>query len=82
MGALRCVSRIKYHMALMLPTKILKYFPSATIYTDRHEPGYWDSLSNYEKKQAVIILAGRFAADEFEMKQLIKFAEKGMMFLS
>lgn len=52
-------------------------FPGATIYTDRHEPGYWDSLSNYEKKQAVIILAGRFAADEFEMKQLIKFAEKG-----
>lgn len=52
-------------------------FPQAEVYTDRHEPGYWDSLSNYEKDQAVIILTGRFAADEFEMKQLIKFAEKG-----
>jgi hypothetical protein len=52
-------------------------FPAASVYTDRHEPGYWDSLSNYDSKQAVIILTGRFAADEFEMKQLIKFAEKG-----
>lgn len=52
-------------------------FPQAEVYTDRHEPGYWDSLSYYEKGQAVIILTGRFAADEFEMKQLIRFAEKG-----
>lgn len=52
-------------------------FPEATIYTDRHEPGYWDSLSSYDNKQAIIILTHRFSADEFEMKQLIKFAEKG-----
>jgi hypothetical protein len=56
----------------------LKYiFPDAAVYTDNHEPGYWDSLSNSENGQAVIILADHFNADDFEMKQLINFVENG-----
>jgi hypothetical protein len=52
-------------------------FPGAKIYTGREEPGYWDSLSRYEDKQALIIITNRFAADESEMKKLISFAENG-----
>lgn len=52
-------------------------FPKATIYFNRNEPGYWDSLSNYESHQALIIVTGKFNADESEMKKLIEFIEKG-----
>ncbi|HND96747.1 MAG TPA: hypothetical protein PLH49_13350, partial [Chitinophagaceae bacterium] len=32
----------------------LKYiFPGATISENKYEPGYWDSLSKYEDKQAL-----------------------------
>lgn len=56
----------------------LKYlFPKATIYTNRNEPGYWDSLSSSESGQALIIVTGKFNADEGEMKKLISFIEKG-----
>jgi len=56
----------------------LKYlFPEALIYSDKREPGYWDSLFNYETKQAFIAITGRFSADEPEMKRLITFAENG-----
>lgn len=56
----------------------LKYiFPKAAIYTNRYEPGYWDSLSSYETDQALIIITGKFNADEGEMKKLISFVEKG-----
>jgi hypothetical protein len=52
-------------------------FPKAAIYTNRYEPGYWDSLSNYESNQALIIITGKFNANESEMKKLISFIEKG-----
>lgn len=52
-------------------------FPEAIIYTENHEPGYWDSLSNYDSKQAFIAITGRFSADEPEMKRLITFAKNG-----
>jgi hypothetical protein len=56
----------------------LKYiFPQATISENKYEPGYWDSLSKYEDKQALIILTTRFIADETEMKKLVAFAENG-----
>ena len=58
--------------------KNLKHiFPGAAIYTNRYEPGYWDSLSSYETGQALIIITGKFNADESEMKKLISFVEKG-----
>jgi len=52
-------------------------FKQAAIYTSRAEPGYWDSLSNYESNQAFISINGRFSADEEEMRRLINFAENG-----
>ena len=52
-------------------------FPKAAIYTNTYEPGYWDSLSSYDKNQALIIITGKFNADEREMKKLITFIEKG-----
>ena len=52
-------------------------FPNANIFTSNQEPGYWDSLSNYESKQAFISISGRLNADESEMKRLITFAENG-----
>ena len=52
-------------------------FPKADIYANRYEPGFWDSLSNYESGQALIIITGQFNADESEMKKLISFIENG-----
>jgi hypothetical protein len=56
----------------------LKYlFPKATVYTSRHEPGYWDSLSNYDSGQAFIAITYRFSPYDDEMRRLISFAENG-----
>jgi len=52
-------------------------FPKASISTSRSEPGYWDSLSNYDAGQAFIAVTDRFNPYENEMKRLISFAEKG-----
>ncbi len=52
-------------------------FPQASILTNRREPGYWDSLSNYEEKQVLIILTARFDADKSELERMMSFIEKG-----
>ncbi len=52
-------------------------FPAATISINAKEPGYWDSLSNYDTNQALLIISPVFYADEFEMKKLVRFIEKG-----
>ena len=52
-------------------------FPLAAVYTSRHEPGYWDSLSKYDTRQACIIVTDKFSADKDEMIRLIDFAKKG-----
>ncbi len=56
----------------------LKYlFREASISASKKEPGEWDSLSNYGKNQALLIISPRFYASEYEMKKLIRFAENG-----
>lgn len=56
----------------------LKYiFPKATIYTDRNEPGLWDSVSLFKSGQAYLCICPYFNPDEDEMRRLIRFAEKG-----
>lgn len=56
----------------------LRYiFPKASISVNKQEPGYWDSLSNYNDGQALIIIAPQINADEYEMKKLIRFIENG-----
>lgn len=52
-------------------------FPGASIYTNTYEPGYWDSLSNQDSNQALIIVCDRFSPDEQEMKKMISFTENG-----
>jgi hypothetical protein len=52
-------------------------FPDAAIYTSRQEPGFWDSLSNYDAGQAYIVIADEFSADADEMRRLLKFAKNG-----
>lgn len=53
------------------------FFPSASVYTSRLEPGYWDSVSLNNKRQAFIAITPSFMADEFEMGKLIEFARNG-----
>ncbi len=56
----------------------LKYiFPNATISTNKLEPWYWDSLSNRDSDQALIIMCPNFRADKYEMQKLIDFIENG-----
>ena len=56
----------------------LKYiFPQASISVNRNEPGYWDSLSNYESGQAIIVITDQFSPFDDELKRLISFAESG-----
>lgn len=56
----------------------LRYlFPQAAILAERREPGFWDSLSRFGDKQALIILCPFFNADEEEMKTLVEFAASG-----
>lgn len=52
-------------------------FPHASISTSRTEPGYWDSLSEFESKQALLIIVPRFTANESEMEKLIDLAKNG-----
>jgi hypothetical protein len=52
-------------------------FPKASIIANKQEPGYWDSLSNYDKNQALIIVSPNFNASAYEMKKLIRFVEEG-----
>ena len=52
-------------------------FPKASIVANKQEPGYWDSLSNYDQGQALIIISTNFNASEYEMRKLIRFMEEG-----
>ncbi|MBC7947230.1 MAG: hypothetical protein H7Y42_05070 [Chitinophagaceae bacterium] len=52
-------------------------FPRASISTNSNGPGDWDSLSNYDGGQALIIISPTFFADDFEMKKIIRFIESG-----
>ncbi|MGZ8516756.1 MAG: hypothetical protein ACXWWD_05370, partial [Chitinophagaceae bacterium] len=52
-------------------------FPKASITASKQEPGYWDSLSNYDPGQALIIISPNFNASGQEMKKLIRFMEEG-----
>ena len=52
-------------------------FPLASISVNRREPGYWDSLNSYDEQQVLMIVSPQVYADEFDMKKLIHFIEKG-----
>src|SRR5437764_3595704 len=52
-------------------------FPSASVFTSRSEPGYWDSVSVEGNNQAFISISDYFNADDFEMRKLMAFAGNG-----
>jgi hypothetical protein len=52
-------------------------FPQASISINRREPGYWDSLSNFEDKQTLLIITRVFQATEYDMARIISFVEAG-----
>jgi hypothetical protein len=52
-------------------------FPGARVLVSKKEPGYWDSVSVYDKQQAFICITDRFGADESEMNKLLAFARSG-----
>ena len=52
-------------------------FPEAKIRISRKEPGFWDSVSLYDNRQAFICITDRFGADETEMGKLLDFARSG-----
>ncbi len=52
-------------------------FPAASITSERSAPGLWDSLSTYQKNQALVVVSPFFNADDFEMRKLVRFVENG-----
>ncbi len=74
--SLRVKDKIPYGTYVAFES-LRQFFPKAAVTVSRQEPGYWDSLSNFNGNQALIIVTPNFSADEFEMKKLIQFAENG-----
>jgi len=52
-------------------------FPGAGISTDKKEPGYWDSLSVYDSKQALLIFSPYFYPNHDELDKLMNFVKNG-----
>lgn len=52
-------------------------FPQASVFVNKQEPGYWDSLYTYDSGQALIIISPSFNADEYEMRKIIEFVKNG-----
>jgi hypothetical protein len=62
-----------YAARQMLPS----LFPNASIYNDKRSPGYWDSLSTTGDNQAVFMIGIAVKADEYEIEEMVAFAQKG-----
>ena len=52
-------------------------FPKASVVVNRRAPAYWDSITTYTDRQALIVIVPFFRADEAEMRRLIDFIRKG-----
>ena len=73
---LRAKDKIPYGSFIAFES-LKNFFPRATVKISKQEPGYWDSISNYDAGQALIIVSPIFNADEYEMKKLLGFIENG-----
>ena len=73
---LRAKDKIPYG-AFIAFESLKQFFPKAIVKISKQEPGYWDSISNYDPAQAVVIVAPYFNPDEQEMKKLLGFIENG-----
>jgi hypothetical protein len=52
-------------------------FPKAHVFSEKMEPGTWDSISQTGKNQVLVIICPDFNADRYEMTNLINFIENG-----
>lgn len=52
-------------------------FPEANITSDRRKPGEWELISPFAKRQALIVVAPIFNADEGDMDNLLEFVKNG-----
>ena len=73
---LRAKDKIPYG-AFIAFESLKRFFPKAAVQTSKQQPGYWDSISNFDPGQVVVIVAPHFNADEQEMKKLLGFIENG-----
>jgi hypothetical protein len=63
-----------YAAATELSTSL---FTNTAIYSDQSVPGYWEHISLSSDRQAVILVAGYFNADDDEISRLMQFVKKG-----
>ena len=57
--------------------QLSQLFPEAKVRVTKNEPGGWDSVSNFDNRQAYICITDRFGADEAELNKLMEFARTG-----
>ena len=73
---LRAKDKIPYGSFIAFES-LKRFFPKATVQVSKQEPGYWDSISNFDPGHLVVIISPTFNADEQEMKKLLGFVENG-----
>ncbi len=73
---LRAKDKIPYGSFVAFES-LKRFFPKAAVQISKQEPGYWDSISNFDPGQLVVIISPNFYADEQEMKKLLGFIENG-----
>lgn len=73
---LRTTDKVPYGTYVAFQS-LRELFPSATVKVTRQEQGYWDTLANFNGRQALVIVTSHFFAGEFEMKKLLQFIENG-----
>ena len=89
-GPRKLDQRLSFHRRDKIPyglyvayNSLATLFPQAAVISGKKEPGLWDGISADSSGQALIIITPEFNADDYEMKALIRFAEKGnTVFLS
>ncbi len=52
-------------------------FPQANISTDKSRPGDWQTLTSYEKHQALLVVSPFFEAEQSDMDNLLEFVKQG-----
>jgi len=73
---LRAKDKIPYGSFIAFES-LKRFFPKATVQVSKQEPGYWDSISNFDPGHLVVVISPTFNADEQEMKKLLGFVENG-----
>lgn len=52
-------------------------FPNAEIAMESHRPGEWNLISEYDRRQALIVVSPTFVAEESDMENLLEFIRMG-----